>query len=136
ISDINSINQQASFEERMVVSGKEVEDKITGAIYDDITDQRSSGDSIYSQWSDDFDENSELKGILDNLESARTELRGKIKEGKGESEKNKNVVKVSEIKEDLQKIKSELEKVKGYLENNSKFEEIKGYVTNSISQNE
>lgn len=89
ISDIDSINQQSSFEERMEVSGKEVEDKVTGAIYDDITDQRSSGNSIYSHWSDDFEENSELEGILENLESARTGLRSKIKEGKGEDEKTR-----------------------------------------------
>ncbi len=133
ISDIDSINQQSSFEERMEVSGKEVEDKVTGAIYDDITDQRSSGNSIYSHWSDDFEENSELEGILENLESARTGLRSKIKEGKGEDEKNKNVVKVIEIKEDLEKVKSGLEKVKEYLKDSSKFEEIKGYVANSIS---
>ncbi|AEL70166.1 Erp family protein (plasmid) [Borreliella afzelii PKo] len=132
ISDINSINPGSSFEERMVVSGKEVEDKVTGAIYDDITDNRSNGNSIYSEWSDDLEEESGLKKLIDELEKARTELRGKIKEGKDNNEKNKNTVIISDIKGDLEKLKEFLRKLKEYLQSNANKEEIQKLVKCSI----
>ncbi|WP_373585023.1 hypothetical protein [Borreliella afzelii] len=132
ISDINSINPGSFFEERMVVSGKEVEDKVTGAIYDDITDNRSNGNSIYSEWSDDLEEESGLKKLIDELEKARTELRGKIKEGKDNNEKNKNTVIISDIKGDLEKLKEFLRKLKEYLQSNANKEEIQKLVKCSI----
>ncbi len=132
IRDIYSINSGSFFEERMEVSGKEVEDKVTGAIYDDITDDRSNGNSIYSEWSDDLEEESGLKKLIDELEKARTELRGKIKEGKDNNEKNKDIVKISDIKEDLEKIKDKLEELKKYLQSNDNKEEIQKLVKCSI----
>ncbi|AEL70207.1 Erp family protein (plasmid) [Borreliella afzelii PKo] len=134
ISDIYSINPGSSFEERMVVSGKEVEDKVTGAIYDDITDNRSNGNSIYSEWSDDLEEGG-LKKLLDELEKARTELRGKIKEGNENNEKNKNTVIISDIKGDLEKIKDKLKELKEYLQSNANKEEIQKLVKCSIDPN-
>ncbi|MCD2401757.1 ErpC protein [Borreliella bissettiae] len=131
--NIDIIDLKSSFEERKEVSGKEVEDKVTGAIYDHITNSNSSGDSIYSKWSDDFEENGELKKLLEQLQEDREGLRNKIKEGKDKGEKNKDVVRVCDIKEDLEKLKSELEKVKNYLEDESNFEEIKGYIDGSNS---
>lgn len=131
ISDIYSINPGSSFEERMVVSGKEVEDKVTGAIYDDITDNRSNGNSIYSEWSDDLEEGG-LKKLIDELEKARTALRSKIKEGKGDNEKNKNTVKISDIKEDLEKLKDFLRKLKEYLQSSDNKEEIQKLVKCSM----
>ncbi|WP_417903126.1 hypothetical protein [Borreliella bissettiae] len=128
ISDINSINQQSSFEERMVVSGKEVEDKITGAIYDDITDNRSNGNSIYSEWGDFLEEESGFKSLIDELEKARTELRGKIKEGKDNDEKNKNTVIISDIKVDLEKLKDSLKKLKEYLQSSDHKEKLQKVV--------
>ncbi|WP_373589045.1 hypothetical protein [Borreliella afzelii] len=132
IRDIYSINPGSFFEERMEVSGKEVEDKVTGAIYDDITDDRSNGNSIYSEWSDDLEEESGLKKLIDELEKARTELRGKIKEGKGDNEKNKNTVKISDIKEDLEKLKDFLRKLKEYLQSSDNKEEIQKLVKCSM----
>ncbi|MBB6213724.1 hypothetical protein QIA17_05835 (plasmid) [Borreliella californiensis] len=38
------------------MSGKEVEDKVTGAIYDDITDAKTIGTSIYAEWADYLEE--------------------------------------------------------------------------------
>ncbi|AEL19160.1 Erp family protein (plasmid) [Borreliella bissettiae DN127] len=131
--DIDSINPKSFFEERMEVSGQEVEDKVTGAIYDDFTNSNSSGNSLYSEWSDSLEESGELKGLIDKLEKTRGELRKKIKEGEDKNEKNKNVVKVGNIKEDLEKLKSELDEVKNYLEDESNFEEIKGYIDESNS---
>ncbi|MGF7102145.1 hypothetical protein [Borreliella kurtenbachii] len=128
ISDINSINQQSSFEERMVVSGKEVEDKITGAIYDDITDNRSNGNSIYSEWGDFLEEESGFKSLIDELEKARIELRGKIKEGKDNNEKNKNTVIISDIKVDLEKLKDFLKKLKEYLQSSDHKEKLQKVV--------
>lgn len=134
ISDIYSINPGSSFEERMVVSGKEVEDKVTGAIYDDITDNRSNGNSIYSEWSDDLEEGG-LKSLIEELEKARIELRGKIKEGKDNNEKNKNTVIISDIKGDLEKIKDKLKELKEYLQSNANKEEIRKLVKCSIDPN-
>ncbi|XPC97876.1 hypothetical protein QIA20_05235 (plasmid) [Borreliella japonica] len=131
-SDINSINPKSYFEERMEVSGKEVEDKVTGAIYDDITNSYSNGNSIYSEWSYDLEEESGLKILIDELEKARTELRSKIKEGNKNNEKNKNTVKISDIKEDLEKLKEFLRKLKEYLQSNANKEEIQKLVKCSI----
>ncbi|WP_215535928.1 hypothetical protein [Borreliella bavariensis] len=130
--DIDSINQQSSFEEIMEVSGKEVEDKVTGAIYDDITNSYSSGNSIYSEWSDYLEEESGFENLIDELEKARTELRGKIKEGNDNNEKNKNTVKISDIKEDLAKLKDSLRKLKEYLQSSANKEEIQKAVKCSM----
>ncbi len=129
ISDINSINPGSSFEERMVVSGKEVEDKVTGAIYDDITDNRSNGNSIYSDWGDYLEYNGKLYNLLDKeLEEVRSSLRAKIKIKEGNVEKNKDIVKISDIKEDLEKIKDKLEELKKYLQSSANKEEIQKIV--------
>ncbi|WP_215536713.1 hypothetical protein [Borreliella bavariensis] len=128
ISDINSINPASFLEERIEVSGNEVEDKVTGAIYDDITNSYSNGNSIYSEWSDDLEEESELKSLIEELEKARTELRGKIKEGN----ENKNTVRISDIKEDLEKLKDSLRKLKEYLQSSDNKEEIQKLVKCSI----
>ncbi|MBB5141799.1 hypothetical protein [Borreliella afzelii] len=129
ISDINSINPGSSFEERMVVSGKEVEDKVTGAIYDDITDNRSNGNSIYSDWGDYLEYNGKLYNLLDKeLEEVRSSLRAKIKIKEGNVEKNKDIVKISDIKEDLEKIKDKLEELKKYLQSSANKEEIQKLV--------
>ncbi|WP_421136324.1 hypothetical protein QIA36_06160 (plasmid) [Borreliella yangtzensis] len=131
-SDIDSINPKSYFEERTEVPGKEVEDKVTGAIYDDITNSNSSGNSIYSEWSEDFEEEGGLKNLLDELEKARTELRGKIKEKENNNEKNKHTVKISDIKGDLEKLKDSLKKLKEYLQNSNNKEEIQKLVKCSI----
>ncbi|WP_418905748.1 hypothetical protein [Borreliella japonica] len=131
-SDIDSISPKSYFGERIEISGKEVEDKVTGAIYDDITDNRSNGNSIYSEWSYDLEEESGLKSLIDELEKARTELRSKIKEGNKNNEKNKNTVKISDIKEDLEKLKEFLRKLKEYLQSNANKEEIQKLVKCSI----
>ncbi|AZA27204.1 MULTISPECIES: hypothetical protein [Borreliella] len=131
IRDIYSINPGSSFEERMEVSGKEVEDKVTGAIYDDITNNNSSGNSIYSEWEYDFDEESLLKSLIEELEKARTALRSKIKEGN----ENKNTVIISDIKGDLEKIKDKLKELKEYLQSNANKEEIQKLVKCSIDPN-
>lgn len=129
ISDINSINPGSFFEERMVVSGKEVEDKVTGAIYDDITDNRSNGNSIYSDWGDYLEYNGKLYNLLDKeLEEVRSSLRAKIKIKEGNVEKNKDIVKISDIKEDLEKIKDKLEELKKYLQSSANKEEIQKIV--------
>ncbi|WP_418885748.1 hypothetical protein [Borreliella tanukii] len=132
-SDIDSINPKSFFEERMEVSGKEVEDKITGAIFDDITNSNSSGNSIYSEWEDllEEDENG-LKSLIEELEKARTELRSKIKEKENNNEKNKNTVKISDIKEDLEKLKEFLRKLKEYLQSSDNKEEMQKLVKCSI----
>ncbi len=89
-SDIDSINPKSYFEERTEVSGKEVEDKVTGAIYDDITDNRSNGNSIYSDWGDYLEYNGKLYNLLDKeLEEVRSSLRAKIKIKEGNVEKIK-----------------------------------------------
>ncbi|WP_215537730.1 hypothetical protein [Borreliella bavariensis] len=131
IIDINSINPGSFFEERMVVSGKEVEDKVTGAIYDYITNSYSNGNSIYSKWEYYFEEESVLKSLIDELEKTRTELRGKIKEGN----KNKNTVRISDIKEDLEKLKDSLRKLKEYLQSSDNKEEIQKLVKCLIDPN-
>ncbi|OJH14221.1 hypothetical protein ER70_10025 (plasmid) [Borreliella bissettiae] len=122
ISDINSINPGAPFEESSEISGKEVEDRVTGAIYDDITDMSTRGTSIYSEWGDYLEEEGELKGFLDQLEEARTELRSKIKES--DNKTNKTTVKISDIKEDLEKLKDSLKKLKESLQSTANKEEI------------
>ncbi|MBB6213883.1 hypothetical protein QIA17_05745 (plasmid) [Borreliella californiensis] len=122
ISDINSINPGAPFEESSEISGKEVEDRVTGAIYDDITDMSTRGTSIYSEWGDYLEEEGELKGFLDQLEEARTELRIKIKES--DSNTNKTTVKISDIKEDLEKLKDSLNNLKESLQSTANKEEI------------
>ncbi|WP_418455013.1 hypothetical protein QIA25_06900 (plasmid) [Borreliella spielmanii] len=132
IGDINSINPGSVFEERIEVSGKEVEDKVTGAIYDDITNGYSNGNSIYSEWDDFLEEEGGLKKLIDELEKARTALRSKIKEGKGDNEKNKNTVKISDIKEDLEKLKDFLRKLKEYLQSSDNKEEIQKLVKCSM----
>ncbi|WP_417861957.1 hypothetical protein QIA45_05775 (plasmid) [Borreliella andersonii] len=126
ISDIDSINPGTFFEERTEVSGKEVEDKVTGAIYDDITDMRTSGTSIYSEWGDYLEEESRLKGFLDQLEKAREELRSKIKAS--DNKTNKDTVKISDIKGDLENLKACLRKLKKYLQSTANKEEIQKVV--------
>nr|AAD28095.1 ElpA2 protein [Borreliella burgdorferi 297] len=125
INEINSINLSFSFEEKSEISGKDVEDRVTGAIYDYITDNRSNGNSIYSEWSDYLEEEeNELKSLIEKLEKARTGLRGKIKEVKDGKERNKNVVGINDIKEDLEKLKDFLIELKEYLQNNVDKKEI------------
>ncbi|WP_418906031.1 ErpC protein [Borreliella carolinensis] len=136
--DIDSINPKSFFEERMEVSGQEVEDKVTGAIYDKITSDNSRDNSLYSIWDEsiELDESGRLKNLIDDLEKARGELRAKIKEDEYDSknnQKNKNIVKVGDIKSDLEKLKSKLDKVKEYLEDKDNFETIKGYIEDSNS---
>lgn len=129
IIDINSINPGSFFEERMEVSGKEVEDKVTGAIYDDITNNRSNGNSIYSDWGDYLEYNGKLYNLLDKeLEEARSSLRAKIKIKEDNIEKNKDIVKISDIKEDLEKIKDKLKELKEYLQSSANKEEIQKIV--------
>ncbi|WP_418905245.1 hypothetical protein QIA19_05340 (plasmid) [Borreliella finlandensis] len=127
ISDIDSINPESFFEERSEVSGKEVEDKVTGAVYDDITSTNSRDNSFYSELGDYLEEDG-LKSLLDKLEEARTELRGKIKEGKDNNEKNKNTVIISDIKGDLEILKDSLKKLKEYLQSSGNKEEIQKVV--------
>ncbi|OJH14462.1 Erp C family protein, partial (plasmid) [Borreliella bissettiae] len=94
----------------------------------------------YHTWDlEDEEEESELGKLLQELSDARDKLRTKLNVG---NESNTGVkkdpdlkesVNVSEITEDLEKVKLGLEKVKKYLENNSNFEEIKGYIDGSNS---
>lgn len=128
-NDIDSINSKSLFEESMEVSGKEVEDKVTGAIYDDITNNRSNGNSIYSDWGDYLEDDGKLYNLLDKeLEEARSSLRAKIKIKEDNIEKNKDIVKISDIKEDLEKIKDKLKELKEYLQNSANKEEIQKIV--------
>lgn len=127
-SDIDSINPKSYFEEKTEVSGKEVEDKVTGAIYDDITSSNSSDSSVYSDWSEYLDleeKENGLESLIKKLEEDRKGLRAKIKIKKGNIEKNKDIVKVSDIKEDLEKIKDKLKELKEYLQSNANKEELK-----------
>ncbi|WP_421136357.1 hypothetical protein QIA36_06435 (plasmid) [Borreliella yangtzensis] len=132
-SDIDSINPKSYFEERTEVSGQEVEDKVTGAIFDDITNSNSSGNSIYSEWEDFLEEDENgLKSLIEELEKARIELRGKIKEKENNNEKNKNTVKISDVKRDLEKLKNSLRKLKECLQSSINKEEIQKLVKCSI----
>ncbi|MBB6043642.1 hypothetical protein QIA34_06435 (plasmid) [Borreliella yangtzensis] len=135
-SDIDSINPKSYFEERTEVSGKEVEDKVTGAIYDDFTANTGSGEhtyyssshghSLYYEWSNFLEDDEKLyKFLKEELESARKGLRAKIKIKEGNIEKNKDIVKVSDIKGDLEKIKDKLKELKEYLQSNANKEELK-----------
>ncbi|MCD2401793.1 ErpC protein, partial [Borreliella bissettiae] len=109
-------------------------DRITGPVYDDFT---NDGDSaIYYTWNLEDEESSELGKLLQELSDARDALRTKLNVGNqaytGDKEPPlKENVNVSEIKSDLEELKLKLEKVKSYLEDSSKFEEIKGYISDS-----
>ncbi|WP_418909516.1 hypothetical protein QIA41_06105 (plasmid) [Borreliella sinica] len=130
-SDIDSINPKSYFEERIEVSGKEVEDKVTGAIYDDITSSNSSDSSVYSDWSEYLDleeKENGLESLIKKLEEDRKGLRAKIKIKEGNIEKNKDIVIISDIKEDLEKVKDSLRKLKEYLESNDNKEGLKKVV--------
>ncbi|ACN92641.1 Erp43 protein (plasmid) [Borreliella burgdorferi 118a] len=126
ISDIDSINPESFFKKRGEVSGKEVEDKVTGAIYDDITNSNSSGNSFYSEWGDYLGEESSLKSLIEELEETRGELRSKIKES--DNKTNKNTVKTDDIKVDLEKLKNSLRKLKEYLQSSANIEELQKVV--------
>ncbi len=125
ISDIDSINL-GSFEEKSEVSGKDVEDKVTGAIYDHITNGSSSENSIYSEWGDYLEEESGLRSLIEELEETRGKLRSKIKES--DNKTNKNTVKMGDIKEDLEKLRFSLNKLQEYLQSASNKEEIQKVV--------
>ncbi|MGF7102169.1 ErpC protein [Borreliella kurtenbachii] len=135
---INKINKDIdSIKDKTIVGAEEVIDKITGPVYDDFT---NGNNSIRTTWGDLEDEVDEGLGkLLEELSDARNTLRNKLNEGnksyildtRSSEPKLKESVDVSEIKEDLEKLKSELEKVKSYFEDSSKFEEIKGYISDS-----
>ncbi|WP_418905842.1 hypothetical protein [Borreliella japonica] len=138
-SDIDSISPKSYFEERTEISGKEVEDKVTGAIYDDFTANTASGNhtyyssshwhSLYYEWDNFLEDGEKLHNLLkEELESVRKGLRAKIKIKEGNIEKNKDIVKVSDIKEDLEKIKDKLKELKEYLQSNANKEEIQKLV--------
>lgn len=91
-------------------TGKRVEDNVTYPIYDDITDAK---DSIYIMWGENIDD-SNIYDLFTNLRNIREDLRGKIKDN---NNTNKNIVKVSDIRDDLKNLKSYLEKIKVCLEN-------------------
>ncbi|MBB6213797.1 hypothetical protein QIA17_06345 (plasmid) [Borreliella californiensis] len=129
-SDIDSINLGLPFKESSEISGEKVEDKVTGAIYDDITDMSTRSTSIYSEWGDYLEEKGELKGFLDQLEEARKGLRNKIKER--DNKTNKTTVKISDIKGDLEKLKDSLKKLKEYLQSDANKEEIQKIVKCSM----
>ncbi|MBB6213860.1 ErpC protein (plasmid) [Borreliella californiensis] len=134
---IEEISENINVIERQISVGAQgVIDRITGPIYDDFTDDENS--AIYQTWNLEDEESSELEKLLKELSDTRSELRTKLNEGNqkytgGEEPKLKDSVSVSEIKEDLEKLKSKLEEVKSYLEDSSKFEDIKGYITTDIS---
>lgn len=145
--DIDSIKHQSWFVEeveRVIVGAQEVIDKVTGPILDYFTNTGPNNESgaqteksIYYDWGlteEDDDEN--LAGLLKKLGDTRDSLRKNLNEGNqaatvGKAPKLKENVKVSEIESDLEKLKSKLGEVKNYLENQSNFDTIKGYISDS-----
>ncbi len=128
--NIDGIESQTSVKPKAVI------DKITGPVYDYFTDDNKK--AIYKTWGDLEDEEGEGLGkLLKELSDTRDELRTKLNKDNKKYYAHENEpplkenVDVSEIKEDLEKVKSGLEKVKEYLKDNSKFEEIKGYISDS-----
>lgn len=111
ISNIDNIEREQD------TTGKRVEDNVTYPIYDDITDAK---DSIYIMWGENIDD-SNIDDLFTNLRNIRYDLRGKIKDN---NDTNKNIVKVSDIRNDLKNLKSYLEKIKVYLENSENEELI------------
>ncbi|MCD2393575.1 ErpC protein [Borreliella burgdorferi] len=132
--NIDNIEHQTSVKPKAVI------DKITGPVYDDFVDGKNS---IRTTWGDLEEEgDSGLGKLLEELSDARDALRTKLNKDNKKyyaNERNepplKENVGVSEIQEDLEKVKSKLGEVKGYLKDNSNFEEIKEYISESRSLN-
>ncbi|WP_418885307.1 ErpC protein [Borreliella carolinensis] len=130
--DIDDINGKT------IVKVEEVRDNITGPVYDDFTNADSS---LYYAWNFNEKEESglesELGKLLKDLMNDREKLRNKLNVGNEsntgvkKTPKLKETVNVSDIKGDLEKLRSKLEEVKKYLKNQSNFETIKEYITDS-----
>lgn len=114
ISDIDNIKREDE------ATGQKVEDKVTGAIYDDISCSESSSDSMRNIWLDYLSE--EVYDLFEELEEAKINLRSKIKEL--DSKTNKSIIKVNNIESDLETLKELLEKIKNYLNNSNNYQEI------------
>ncbi|WP_215539800.1 hypothetical protein [Borreliella bavariensis] len=126
ISDIDNIKREDE------ATGQKVEDKVTGAIYDDISGSESSSDSMRNIWLDYLSE--EVDDLFEELEEARINLRSKIKEL--DSKTNKSIIKVNNIESDLETLKELLEKIKNYLNNSNNYQEIYKAVKCLIDQDD
>ncbi|APS99102.1 ErpC protein (plasmid) [Borreliella mayonii] len=138
VSKIDEINRSIdTIKQQTSVGAQGIIDRITGPIYDDFTDDTNQ--AIYHIW-DLEEEDSELGKLLEELSDTRDALRTKLNvdnqaylaDSKEEPSLKENV-KVSEINSELTDLKSKLEEVKKYLEDESNFEEIKGYIEGSNS---
>lgn len=87
IDDFNNIKRE---DEATV---QKIEDKVTGAIYDDISSSESSNDAMRNIWVDYFSK--AVDDLFEELEEARINLRGKIKES--DSKTNQSIIKVNNI---------------------------------------
>ncbi|MBB6213777.1 ErpC protein (plasmid) [Borreliella californiensis] len=126
--NIDNIERQTSVKPKAVI------DKITGPVYDYFTDDDKK--AIYKTWGDLEEENKGLGKLLKELSDTRHKLRTKLNVDNkpytgGKEPDLKENVNVIEIKSNLEELKLKLEGVKSYLEDRSKFNEIKGYITDS-----
>ncbi|WP_029358538.1 hypothetical protein [Borreliella garinii] len=100
IVDINNIKREDK------TTGQKIEDKVTGAIYDDISSSESSNDAMRNIWVDYLSK--AVDDLFEELEEARINLRSKIKES--DSKTNQSIIKVNNIESDLENIKRMIEK--------------------------
>lgn len=114
IGDINNIKREDE------TTGQKIEDKVTGAIYDDIGSSESSNYSMRNIWVDYLSK--AVDDLFEELEEARINLRSKIKES--DSKTNQSIIKVNNIESDLEILKELLEKIKNCLNNSNDCQEI------------
>ncbi|MBB6043654.1 hypothetical protein [Borreliella yangtzensis] len=141
---IDSIKYKRWFvedEKRFEVKATDIRDKVTGPILDYFTNSSRNTESdaqtkksIYYDWGLTDEDDEELAKLLKELGKTRDDLRKNLNEGNQQKvalqsdPKLKENVKVSEIESELNNLKSKLREVKNYLESESNFETIKGYI--------